>query len=106
MELAPELIVRLPVGGYAPFVFNLSPDQLQPLINASYNAMLLYLEKYQPSARSLNQIVQYQIDKAAKHIINVYGNMITVNQDIGEVKESGTVVGVKIEAGEKVNQIN
>jgi len=106
MELAPELVVRLPVGGYAPFVFNLTPDQLQPLVNASHNAMLLHLEKYQPSARSLNQIVQLQVDKAAKHIINVYGNMITVNQDIGEVKESGTVVGVKIGAGEQVNQIN
>ena len=69
--------------------------------NAGHNAMISHLEKHKPGARPFNESAQRQVDKIAKHIINVYGNLVNVNQEIDEITDSGSVVAVKIGAGDK-----
>ncbi len=104
IEAASDFIVRLPAGDYAPFMLDLTPDQLRPLFNASHNAMMAHLEKYPPSAKAFDDSTRRQLDHTAMHIINVYGNLINVNQEIGEISDSGSVVAVKIGADDKENK--
>lgn len=96
IETASEHVVRLPTMGYAPFVFNLTPEQLQPLLNAGHNAMIDHLKTHDISAsdRLTDAYTKSQVDSRAMQIINVYGNLTNVVQNIR--KNEGTVTGIKM----------
>jgi predicted acylesterase/phospholipase RssA len=95
-ETVENFVVHLPVRDIAPFVISLSPESVKLLINASYNAMITHLEKHGPGNLRFDEVEQRQVDKTAAHIINVFGNLINVHQEVHSVSDSGSVVGVKI----------
>jgi NTE family protein len=98
IETASEHVVRLPTMGYAPFAFNLTPEQLQPLLNAGHNAMIDHLKTHDISRgnRPIDEYTKTQVDNRAMHIINVYGNLMNVVQNIR--KNEGTVIGMQMGA--------
>jgi predicted acylesterase/phospholipase RssA len=96
IETVTDYIVRLPAMGYAPFNIDLPPEHVQPLLNGGYNAMIAHLETHPSPADSgyFSESAKKQVDNRALQIINIYGNLVQVDQKIGEV--SGTVTGVNL----------
>jgi NTE family protein len=98
IELAKDFVVRLPVMGYPLDALHLTPQQLQPLLNAGYNAVIKHLESHPflSGAESASEAVRSLWDSTAKFTVNVYGDVYTVNQTIGE--NTGQVTGILREA--------
>ncbi len=94
IEAVKPNVVRLPTMGYQAFDFNLTPAQLQPMFNASYNAIITHLETYQSEAgrRVLSESYQSQVENKAITIIN---NTYHINQYVESMTGSGSVVAVK-----------
>jgi NTE family protein len=99
IEAASELIVRLPVMGYPLDAFQLTPRQLQPLLNSGYNAMVAHLETHQdPSGiAAITESARSQWDSKAMYTINVNGNFYQVTQNVGV--NTGKVIGISNDTG-------
>lgn len=97
IESAAALIVRVPAMGYSAHKFDLTPGQLQPLLNAGYNAMVTHLETYQiPSgALNLDEAEQRQVDNKAIYIVQGDVTNYTITQNVSRASSKSQITAVK-----------